>query len=118
PLLHVYILDKIEELAGLKRSDPKVGNVLKAIGMKCRKVGMLPAKANSEKQEQFKQEKLDPVLEEAKAVRKRSILWMQLILCWRLFWASYGLLLAYLFKPRLVVNASMFRERWMRLLTN
>ena len=64
-------MGKIEELTGLKRSDPQVGNFLKAIGMKCRKVGMLPAKANSEKQEQFKQEKLDPVLEEAKAGQKK-----------------------------------------------
>ena len=52
---------KIEELTGLKRSEPQVGKFLKAIGMKCRKVGMLPAKADPEKQEQFKQE-MDMVL--------------------------------------------------------
>jgi len=62
---------KIEELTGLKRSEPQVGNFLKAIGMKCRKVGMLPAKADPEKQEQFKQEKLEPVLEEAKAGQRK-----------------------------------------------
>ncbi|MCP4460747.1 MAG: IS630 family transposase [Cytophagales bacterium] len=62
---------EIEELTGLKRSETQVRKFLKAIGMKCRKVGMLPAKADPEKQEQFKQEKLDPVLEEAKAGQRK-----------------------------------------------
>ena len=62
---------KIEELTGLKRSEPQVRKFLKAIGMKCRKVGMLPAKADPEKQEQFKQEKLEPVLEEAKTGQRK-----------------------------------------------
>jgi transposase len=62
---------KIEDLTGLKRSETQVGKFLKTIGMKCRKVGMLPAKADPEKQEQFKQEKLEPVLEEAKAGQRK-----------------------------------------------
>ena len=62
---------KIEELTGLKRSETQVGKFLKIIGMKCRKVGMLPAKADPEKQEQFKQEKLEPVLEEAKVGQRK-----------------------------------------------
>ena len=62
---------KIEELTGLKRSEPQVGKFLKAIGMKCRKVGMLPAKADPEIQVQFKQEKLEPVLEQAQAGQRK-----------------------------------------------
>jgi transposase len=45
---------KIEELTGLKRSPDRVRAFLKRIGMKCRKVGMIPAKANVEAQEDFK----------------------------------------------------------------
>jgi transposase len=62
---------KIEELTGLKRSEPQIRQFLKAIGMKCRKVGMLPAKADPQKQEQFKQEQLEPALEEAKAGQRK-----------------------------------------------
>lgn len=62
---------KIEELTGIKRSDTQVRHFLTSIGMKLRKVGMIPAKADPDTQEQFKQEELTPVLEEAKAgIRK------------------------------------------------
>ncbi len=40
---------KIEELTGLKRSETQVEKFLKSSGMKCRKVGMLPAKAGQRK---------------------------------------------------------------------
>ena len=62
---------KIEELTGLKRSESQVRQFLQALGMKCRKVGMLPAKADPEKQAQFKEEKLEPVLEEAKVGQRK-----------------------------------------------
>ena len=62
---------KIEELTGLKRGETQVRTFLKAIGMEYRKVGMLPAKADPEKQEQFKQEKLEPVLEEAQTGQRK-----------------------------------------------
>jgi transposase len=44
----------IERLTGLKRSPERVRMFLKRMGMKCRKVGMIPAKANIEAQEDFK----------------------------------------------------------------
>jgi len=47
-------MSKIEELTGLKRSEPQVRKFLKSIGIKRRKVGMVPAKADVEKQEAFK----------------------------------------------------------------
>lgn len=64
---------RIEELTGIKRSETQVSQFLKSIGLKRRKVGMIPAKANPEVQAEFKAEQLDPVLEEAKAGKKRSI---------------------------------------------
>lgn len=57
---------KIEELTGIKRSETPIRHFLKSMGMKLRKVGMIPAKADLDEQEQFKQEKLTPMLEEAK----------------------------------------------------
>ena len=63
----------IEKLTGLKRSETQVEKFLKSIGLKCRKVGMLPAKADPEKQAEFKQEKLEPVLEEAKAGQRKEL---------------------------------------------
>lgn len=59
-------MDAIEKLTGLKRSEATIGNFLRAIGMSPRKVGMIPAKADPEKQKAFKNNKLEPILEEAK----------------------------------------------------
>ena len=56
----------IEALTGLKRSETQVGRFLTSIGLKCRKVGMIPAKADPERQEQFKQDQLEPALDQAK----------------------------------------------------
>ena len=56
---------KIEELTGLKRAPTQVRQFLHALGMKPRKVGQIPAKADVVAQEQFKSEHLEPRLEEA-----------------------------------------------------
>ena len=57
---------KIEELSGLKRSETQVAKFLKSKGMKRLKTGIIPAKADVEKQEKFKKEELEPRLEEVK----------------------------------------------------
>ncbi len=57
---------KIEELTGIKRSPTQVRKFLKSMGMRCLKVGALPAKADPEQQDEYKKEKLEPRLEEAK----------------------------------------------------
>jgi transposase len=44
----------IEELTGLKRSPQRVRAFMKRIGMKWRKTGMMPAKADVKKQDEFK----------------------------------------------------------------
>jgi transposase len=45
---------KIAELTGVRRSPDRVRHFLKGLGMECRKVGMVPAKADWEQQEAFK----------------------------------------------------------------
>jgi transposase len=47
-------VNSITELTGIKRSETQVRKFLKARGLKRRKVGMIPAKADIQKQEQFK----------------------------------------------------------------
>lgn len=55
----------VEQLTGIRRSENRVREYLKKIGMKRRKVGMIPAKADPEKQDQFVREELNPRLKEA-----------------------------------------------------
>lgn len=57
---------KIEELTGIHRSENRVREFLNSIGMKRRKVGMIPAKADTDKQEEFLKNELQPRLDEAK----------------------------------------------------
>jgi transposase len=58
---------KIEELTGVKRGPTQTREFLKKLGMKPRKVGQIPAKADIKEQEGFKEEHLEPRLAEAKA---------------------------------------------------
>jgi len=53
-------------LTGIKRSENRVREFLKSIGMAPRKMGMIPAKADPEKQESFIKEELEPRFEEAR----------------------------------------------------
>lgn len=57
---------KIEELTGIRRSKTQVRVFLRRLGMRFRKTGSVPSKANPEAQEQFKEKVLEPRLEEAK----------------------------------------------------
>lgn len=57
---------KIEELTGIKRSISAVGNFLTSLGMRPRKVGAIPSRADPKAQEDFKNNKLTPLLDEAK----------------------------------------------------
>lgn len=71
----------IEELTGLKRSPTQVRAYLKGLGLRYRKSGVVPGKANDpEKQEEqaaFEQEQLQPRLVEAKAGERHVFLWMR-----------------------------------------
>jgi transposase len=66
---------RIEELSGIKRGPTQTREFLKELGMKPRKVGQIPAKADVKEQEGFKEEKLEPRLEEAR-VGKRLVFFM------------------------------------------
>ncbi len=57
----------METLTGVRRTPNRVRLFLKHIGMKCRKVGMIPAKADVAVQEAFKTNELEPRLAEAQA---------------------------------------------------
>lgn len=56
----------IAEQTGIELSPTQVRAFLLHLGLKCRKVGMIPAKADVEKQAQFLEQELEPRLEEAK----------------------------------------------------
>ncbi|MCA1604368.1 MAG: IS630 family transposase [Acidobacteria bacterium] len=58
---------RIEELTGLQRGPTQVRQFLKSLGMKPRKVGQIPAKADVAEQERFTTEDLEPRLAEAQA---------------------------------------------------
>lgn len=59
--------EKIEERTGIRRRPTQVRQFLRAMGMACRKVGMVPSKGDPEEQEVFVNEHLQPRLEEAQA---------------------------------------------------
>lgn len=65
---------KIEELTGIKRNPTQIRAFLHRIGMRCRKVGFVPGKRADpdkiEEPENFRQQKLEPLLKEAKAGQK------------------------------------------------
>lgn len=58
---------KIEELTGIKRSPERVRVFMRKLGLKLRKVGTIPAKADIEAQEKFVNEELEPRIAEAQA---------------------------------------------------
>jgi len=63
-------LNKIESITGLRRSPTQARNFLRQLGLRCRKVGTIPAKADAKKQQDFLTDKLNPRIEEAKAGRR------------------------------------------------
>lgn len=56
---------EIEKLTGVKMSKEQIRRYLKSLGVECRKVGTIPAKANAVVQEEFKSNELEPRLEQA-----------------------------------------------------
>lgn len=61
----------IAEETGITRSPTQVAKFLKRLGIKRRKVGMIPAKADVEKQAEFMENELEPRIEEAKAGKRQ-----------------------------------------------
>ena len=73
----------IEELTGIKRSPTQIKRFRKRIGCHRLKVRHVPGKSNEpgkiEEQESFRQQQLEPLLEEAKRGERAVFSWMQLI---------------------------------------
>ena len=97
---------KILELTGVKRSPSAVGRFLGSLGMSPRKVGAIPLKANTEEQESFRVNKLEPRLEEAKQ-GKRAIFFVDA--AHFVFGPFLGVLWSF---TRLFVNAPAGRRRF------
>ncbi len=58
--------EEIARLTGIKRSETQVRRFLRSLGLRPRKIGMLPAKADIDRQEEFLEKRLNPILDEAK----------------------------------------------------
>jgi transposase len=60
----------IERLTGIRRGLTQVRKFLTGMGLKCRKLGMIPAKADAEEQREFLDERLWPRLRQAQRLRR------------------------------------------------
>jgi transposase len=60
----------IERLTGIRRGLTQVRKFLTGMGMKCRKLGMIPAKADAAEQQKFLDERLWPRLRQAQRLRR------------------------------------------------
>lgn len=98
---------KIEELTGIKRSPERVRQFMKRIGLKLRRVGMIPAKADVEAQARFVDDSLEPRLVEARAGERALFLSMPRTLSSLPFLVCCGLSLVCLSRHHPVVSASM-----------
>lgn len=72
---------KIAELTGTRLSVGRVRVYLTQLGLKRRKAGMIPSKADPEVQDQFRHEQLEPRLEQARAGERAIFLSTPPILC-------------------------------------
>ncbi len=61
---------EIAELTGIQRKETQMRHYLKSIGLDYRKVAGIPAKADIKAQQAFKEDQLEPRLEEAKAGKR------------------------------------------------
>lgn len=61
---------EIAEITGVERKETQMRHYLKSLGLSYRKVAGIPAKADIQAQQAFKEEQLEPRLEEAKAGKR------------------------------------------------
>jgi len=108
---------KIEELTGIKRSEPQIRRYLKSIGFKRRKVGMIPAKSDPEIQKSSKKKNFNQCLSKLKMVPEKFTLLMPLQT--ESFGSFSWLLMVFLSlvysSPLLVESVLTFWVRWMPL---
>jgi transposase len=60
----------IERLTGIRRGQTQVRKFLTGMGLTCRKLGMIPAKADADEQREFLDERLWPRLRQAQRLRR------------------------------------------------
>ena len=101
-------MKKIEELTGIKRSPSAVGRFLNALGMRPRKIGAIPSKADPQEQEAFRVNKLEPRLEEAREGKRAIFLSMPPISYSDLFSVFCGHSCASSYRPRPGEDVSTF----------
>jgi transposase len=80
----------IERLTGIRRGETQVGKFLTGMGMKCRKLGMIPAKADADEQCQFLDERLWLRLGQAQGCGEWSASLMPPTSCMGHSWATSG----------------------------
>lgn len=81
---------KIEELTGIRRGLTQVRKFLDSLGLRPRKVGMIPAKADVEEQERFKKKNWSRDCRRRGRMSELCTSWMRRISCWRRSWDTYG----------------------------
>jgi hypothetical protein len=96
-------------LTGIKGSPPQVRKFLKSLEMKCLKVGSLPSKADQDEQEDYKEKKLEPRLNNAKE-GKRAVFFVDAAPLVMGAFLGIGVLRDFSLSPRTGVNALMFEE--------
>lgn len=94
----------IENLTGIRRKEERVRVFLHQLGMKPRKVGGIPAKADPQKQEEFKKKVWNLYYRKRRLAKLMFILLMPLILCLVLSWLFYGLFRGFLLKRQVGDN--------------
>lgn len=88
----------IEKLTGIKKKRERVRVFLHQLGMKPRKVGGIPSKADPQQQEDFKKKVWSQYYRRLRMAKLMFILLTPLILCLALFWLFCGLFRGFLLK--------------------
>ncbi len=74
---------RIEEITGIRRGLTQVRKFLDSLGLRPRKIGMIPAKADVEEQERFKKKNWNRDCRRRGRMSELCTSWMRRISCWR-----------------------------------
>ncbi len=81
---------RIEEITGIRRGMTQVRKFLNSLGLRPRKIAMIPAKADLEEQDRFKKKNWSHGYRRRVRMSGLCTSWMRRILCWRHSWATCG----------------------------
>ena len=111
-------MEKIEKITGLKRSEKPVTKFINKLGLKRRKVGMVPSKADPEKQETFKKNSWNPGSRKPRPEKGPSFLWMLRTLFQPPSWGIFGAKRGCGSRPLPAASGSTCLERSTRSITS